>query len=277
MSMTATSTVPPLELAHAKALAVHFGLAVMPLHRQVAPGVCSCRKGASCGTPGKHPRIHWAERPAEPPTVEELEHWWQAWPDSRAGILLGDRLCALDIDEHGTTHGLDELHDLERTFGPLPDTWRALSPSGGRHIYFRLNGEVTSSTHQLRDGVQLRAGRHIMAAPPSDGRAWEVSPGEAALASLPAWVPQLVRAAAPSGRRYLPLPGRLRPSWRHDSYVAGARSMARNRFPLEAIVAALTVTDRILGDPPKDDLHELEAIARWAITAQAQADTEDSA
>jgi hypothetical protein len=117
----------------------------------------------------------------------------------------------------------------------------------------------------------------MMAAPPSDGREWEVSPAEAALAPLPAWVPQLVRESNPSGRRYLPLPEHLRPSWRHDSYVAGARSMARNRFPLEAIAAALTVTDRLLGDPPKDDPHELEAIARWAIQAQAVADKEDDA
>ena len=64
---------------------------------------------------------------------------------------------ALDVDEHGDTHGLDELHDLERTFGPLPDTWRALTPSGGLHVYFQLHGELAATTHLLRDGVQLRA------------------------------------------------------------------------------------------------------------------------
>ncbi len=114
----------------------------------------------------------------------------------------------------------------------------------------------------------MRAGRYVMACPPSDGREWEISPNEAALAPLPAWVPQLVREADPGGRRYLPLPGCLRPNWRHESYVAGARSMARNGFPVEAIVAALAVTDRVLGDPPKDDRAELEAIAEWAVDAQ---------
>lgn len=269
--MTAATAAPP-ELIHARALALRFGLAVLPLHRQVAPGGCSCRHGAGCGTPGKHPRIRWADRPATPPTAAELERWWHAWPDGRVGILLGDRLCAFDVDEHDETHGLDDLRDLERTFGALPDTWRALTPNGGLHVYFALNGEVPSTTHKLRDGVQLRAGRHIMAAPPSDGREWEISPNEAALALLPTWVPQLAREGAPGGRRYLPLPDRLRPSWRHDSYVAGARSMARNRFPLEAIVAALTIADQKLGDPPKNNPHELDDIARWAIQAQATAD-----
>jgi hypothetical protein len=261
------------ELAHARALALHYGLAVLPLHRETAPGVCSCRNGAACATPAKHPRIRWKDRPAEPPTAEELEHWWRVWPTSRVGILLGDRLCALDVDEHGETHGLDELADLERTFGALPDTWRALSPAGGLHVYLALNGEVSSTTHVLRDGVQLRAGRHIMAAPPSDGRSWEISPSEAALARLPAWVGQLVHEAE-GGRHYLPLPGRLAPGWRHDTYVAAARSMARNRFPVAAIVAALTIADRELGDPPKNDHAELRSIAEWAVRVQAWVDTE---
>jgi len=268
------TTIAPLELSHAKALAQRFGLAVMPLHRQVAPGVCSCRHGAGCGTPGKHPRILWADRPADPPTTEELERWWRSWPDSRVGILLGDRLCALDVDEHGETHGLDTLADLEATFGALPDTWRALSPSGGLHVYFALDGEVTSTTHEIRkdSGVQLRAGRHIMAAPPSDGREWEISPNEAALARLPAWIPQMIRETDPAGRRWLPLPDRLTASKRHYSYTAAARSMARNHLPYEAILAALTITDRIIGDPPKNDPEEFERIAKWAIATQAQAD-----
>jgi Bifunctional DNA primase/polymerase, N-terminal len=267
--MSATAPTCPLELTHARPLALQFGLAIVPMHREVAPGACSCRSSAGCGTPGKHPRIRWADRPAEPPTAEELEHWWAVWPDSRVGIILGDRLCAFDVDEHGEEHGLDALRDLEATFGVLPDTWRALSPSGGVHVYFRLAGEVTPTTHALRPGVQLRAGRHIMACPPSDGREWEISPAQAALASLPAWVPQLVRENEPTSRRYLPLSERLRPNWRHDSYVAAARSMARAGFPVDAIEAALTVTDRQLGDPPKNDPAELRSIAEWATNAQA--------
>ena len=88
----------PLEEARALALQ---NLAVMPLHRRVQPGVCSCKSGAECGTPGKHPRIRWKDRPASPPTLEELELWFGRWRDSRLGVLLGDDLCALDVDEHG--------------------------------------------------------------------------------------------------------------------------------------------------------------------------------
>jgi hypothetical protein len=275
--MTAAEITAAVALQHARVLAQRFGLAILPLHRTLAPGVCSCRKGAACATAGKHPRIRWADRPAEAPSRAELEWWWSSWPDSRVGLLLGDRLCAFDVDEHGQEHGLDELHDLETTFGRLPDTWRALTPSSGLHVFFRLAGEVASTTHKLRDGVQLRAGRHVMACPPSDGREWEISPSEVPLADLPSWVPQLIREADPAGRRFLPLGERLRPNDRHLSYVAAARSMARIGLPESAISAALNEADRVLGDPPKDDAQELEQIAAWAIDAQAKVDASESA
>lgn len=267
--MKSKTTMPNVVQRAAAGLAMR-DLAVLPGHLQAARGVCSCRKGAGCATPGKHPRIRWADRPAEPPTLEEIERWWRDWPDSLIDVILGERFCCLDVDEHADDHGLDELHDLERTFGPLPDTWRALTPSGGLHAFFALDGEVRATTHKLRTGVQLRAGRNIMVLPPSAGREWELSPDEVPLAPLPAWIPQYVREAeGERGSAYLPLPDRLGRGWRHDTYAAAARSMARNRFPGEAIVAALEVTDRLLGDPPKNDRGELEEIAAWAIHVQA--------
>jgi hypothetical protein len=256
---------PPEVVAHASALASHYRLAVVPLHR-ATDGRCSCRKGGACKTPGKHPRIRWKERPAEPPTLVEIEHWWAIWPASRVGVILGEQHCALDVDEHGD-HGLDELADLEHTFGALPDTWRALTPSGGLHVWFALDGEVASTTHPLRDGVQLRAGRHVMAMPPSDGRTWEVSPSEAELAPLPSWIPAYLREASGDRSSYLPF-GTLSRGSRHPSYTAAARSMARAGFGLRAILAALVATDEE-AEHPKNDREELERIAGWAYQAQA--------
>jgi hypothetical protein len=248
----AASAAPALPYAHVyRAL----GLAVIPLIR---------------GT--KRPPMAWAERSAEPPSYDELNRLWRQHPGSEVGCILGDRFSAFDVDEREDVRGLDELHELEATFGPLPETWRAITPSGGLHVYFRLDGEVAPTTHPLAPGVQLRAGRHIMVLPPSGGRTWEIDPSEADLASLPAWVPQLVREVEPEGGAYLPLAGRLREGVRHPSYVAAARSMARAGFGAEAIVAALDVTDRQRGEPPKGDREELEQIAAWAVTTQAKDD-----
>ena len=51
--------------------------------------------------------------------------------------------------------------------------------------------------------------------------------------------------------------------------------MARAGLPFEAIVAALKVTDGIVAEVPKNDVQELEAIARWAIRAQVAGDAAD--
>jgi hypothetical protein len=250
-----SGAVSPEALRHARALALHFGLAIVPLIH---------------GT--KQPLIRWKDRPALPPSAEEIARWWRDDPSADVGLILGDRLCALDVDEHGEAHGLDSLDELERMFGPLPETWRALTPSGGLHVYFALAGEVSSTTHEIAEGVQLRAGRHIIVVPPSAGRSWEMSPSEAALVPLPTWIGQLVQEIEPNGSAYLPLPGRVTTGFRHPSYVSGARSMARAGFPKEAIVAALVVTDRLFGSPPKDDVGELERLVDWAIKIQAQAE-----
>ena len=42
-------------LRHALALAERYGLAVLPLHRQLEPGVCSCRKAGGCPHAGQAP------------------------------------------------------------------------------------------------------------------------------------------------------------------------------------------------------------------------------
>ncbi len=253
------------------ALAQDLGLGLLPMHSQRAPGVCDCGRGAKCGTPGKHPRVRWAQRPADPPDELEMQRWCQVWPDTCWGLLLGNRLCCLDIDEHGEEHGLDSLHELERACGALPITWRALTPSGGLHVYFALASQVRATTHALAPGVQLRAGRHVMAIPPSDGREWELAPDEVTLASLPAWVAALVRRnEGGGGGRYLPLAPRIPPNNRHASYLAVARVMARCGLPADAITAALTVTDRQLGQPPKNNHDELRRLADWAVKTQQE-------
>ena len=89
-------------------------------------------------------------------------------------------------------------------------------------------------------------------------------------------MPQYLRERARGGGcGYLPIPDRLGPGWRHDTYVSAARSMAKAGFPGDAIFAALKVTDRLRGDPPKDDDEELREVAVWATDQQADEYAED--
>jgi len=257
---------PDTVARHARAL-TRYDLAIVPLHPCRADGSCDCRKRLRCSTPGKHPRILWKKRPAEPPTADELERWFRTWPDSGLGAILGDRHCALDVDHHrGGPDGPAVLARLQGEHGPLPRTWHATSPSAGHHLYFANHGRFTTA-RQVADGVQLRAGRHVMVLPPTHGRTWIVSPRQAPLADLPVWVADLAqrKRQQQTGNGGYQVAERLLPSERHPTYVRVALELARMGLPVDVIAEMLAVVDHRMANPPKDDPDELASIAGWAV------------
>ena len=64
---------------------------------------------------------------------EQIEKWWNTWPDADVGIATGDGLLVVDIDAQNG--GLESLRDLEAQFGSLPHILMALKDDGSRHIY----------------------------------------------------------------------------------------------------------------------------------------------
>lgn len=241
-----------------------LGLASIPLQGTHEDGSCECGR-EDCSSPGKHPRIRWAARPAEPPTDEEVLRWWGMWPAAPVGVIIGDRFAVLDVDEHGDGGGLDALYELEQEHGALPETWRALTPSGGLHVWFRVPEGVDVALATLAPGVQLRIGRHVIAMPPAPGRQWEIAPDDAPLADLPAWTTTIAYEAA---SRPLEIPERIPVDMRHGTLVRIARSMRRRGMRRAAIVAALREVDREQVDHPPGSRvitdAELQGIADWA-------------
>jgi bifunctional DNA primase/polymerase-like protein len=142
------------------------GWHVLPLH-DVTSGACSCAKGASCKTPGKHPRLaDWTTvASANDGTVTG---WWKYWPDANVGILTGRRsnLIVLDVDpRHG---GDDALAAFVAEHGPLPETVAVLTGGGGLHYYFACppgDGAIKSFT--LAPGLELKGDGTFVVAPPS--------------------------------------------------------------------------------------------------------------
>jgi hypothetical protein len=65
----------------------------------------------------------------------------ETWPWARAqqlGWALPPGIVLLDIDVKAGKVGLDHLAQLQLAVGRLPDTAQQASPSGGRHLLFRL-------------------------------------------------------------------------------------------------------------------------------------------
>jgi len=96
----------------------------------------------------KRPAIsRWQDRATTDP--DRLTRFFTTHPDHNAGIACGPSgLLVIDCDtptpddpSHAGNHGRDGwavLGELAADHDGLPDTWTVTTPSGGRHLYFRL-------------------------------------------------------------------------------------------------------------------------------------------
>lgn len=57
---------------------------------------------------------------------------------THVGLVLPPDLIVLDVDVKDGKHGFQQLQELEAEFGPLPQSLRVPTPSGGQHMYFRV-------------------------------------------------------------------------------------------------------------------------------------------
>ena len=79
----------------------------------------------------------------------QISRWWRRWPTADLSLASGmiSGFDALDVDrQHG---GIEALAGLIDHHGPLPETSRQQTPSGGFHLLFRH-----------RPGLKNRSGGH---------------------------------------------------------------------------------------------------------------------
>lgn len=106
-------------------------------------------------------------------------------------------IFVIDIDNKNGVSGSDSLRELEREFGTLPHTVEVLTPSGGRHLYFKYVDGIGCRT-ALCKGIDIRGDGGYVVAPPSeiDGKhyEWEVTslPSETQIADAPKWLIDLL-------------------------------------------------------------------------------------
>lgn len=162
------------------------GWSVVPAHGVDDEGVCTCAR-IDCPSPGKHPRVSWAQYQQEFPGDGQVRTWWRRWPDANIAICTGkvSGLVVVDVDpRHGGDESLKEL--------ALPATVTALTGGGGEHLYYRHPGGTVHNGANLLPGIDLRGDGGYVIAPPSThisgtAYAWEAGygPGECELAPYP--------------------------------------------------------------------------------------------
>lgn len=172
---------------------------VFPLHgmRPLANGrlVCTCGT-QDCEDAGKHPMAKLAPRGLNSASNHQdlIRHWFTTAPVANIGLVTGGAIV-LDVDPR---HGGDEsLRALEADHGPLPETCRSITGSGGEHIFFKppAGVEIRNSAGDLAPGLDIRGVGGYIVAPSSlhaSGRTYEWSvdhhPDDVLPAPMPEWM-----------------------------------------------------------------------------------------
>lgn len=230
------------------------GWAVIPLYG-LRDGVCTCRDGRSCTSPGKHPKWPaWQTRGMT--EAGEAAMWFLEHPGDNIGIVCGSSgLMVVDIDSE----------EGERTAAQwdLPVTLEARTKRG-RHLYFRARGETVNSIKFA--GLDVKAGNGFVVAPPSaraDGAVYEWV-NDLAVAEAPESLMQAVWRASTERKKSVAgamVGGETIPAgYRDDALASAAGTMRHRGLTEEEILAALMVMNKRC-DPPLDE-RDVQRIAR---------------
>ena len=142
-----------------------FGLSVFPGHSIDKAGRCTCGR-ATCGSPGKHPRIKsWQVKAS--PDPETIRQWWTRWPSANVCIATGSvsGVVVLDVDpRHGGDESVKVLQDSHPAFSETPVS---RTGGGGLHFFFQHPGRRVPNKVGLLPGIDIRGDGGFVIAPPS--------------------------------------------------------------------------------------------------------------
>ena len=128
----------------------------------------------------KHPLVKWKKYQKEHPTTDDLERWWETWPDADVGIVTGaiSGLCVVDADNQASV----ERAELEGYISPIQ-----VKTKRGWHYYFAhpmdgvIRGPrsgVNSGKHWIDcNGLDFRGDGSYVKAPPSSNYSWSIPEG----------------------------------------------------------------------------------------------------
>ena len=257
--MTSEPVTTQPQLADLAAAYAARGWAVIPLFG-LREGVCTCRDGKNCTSPGKHPKWSgWQNKGVTEPgeaAVMFLDN-----PTDNLGVVCGaSELIVVDIDSE----------EGERTAAQwsLPPTLEARTRRG-RHLYFRARGQTINSVKF--SGLDVKAGNGFVVAPPSarvDGGRYEWA-NDLPIAEAPEALMQAVWRASSDRKKSVAsavAEGETIPAgYRDDALASVAGSMRQRGMTESEILAGLMVMNDERCDPPLDE-RDVQRIARSVAT-----------
>ena len=201
----------------------------------------------------------------------QIAEWWGGGSTYNVAIATGNGLVVLDVDtaRDAGKFGDETLADLERQYGPLPETWTCLTGGGGVHYYFQCDDPALTVAAGFAPGLDYRANGGYVVAPPSThpttGRAyeWEASstPTSVPLAPLPDWLHRLMLQGKTKQAKGKEAPGKVTEGRRNEEMFRLAASLRAKGLTVAEITAALTDANKTRCDPPLSE-QEIKTICQ---------------
>lgn len=134
------------------------GLRPIPLHT-VVRGTCTCSKGTTCDSPGKHPAIpDWKQFQARAPTKAEVCAWFKG-PPRNVGLVLFDGMAVIDFDDA-------KLFWRALKTRKFAGAYMVKTPRPGFHVY--VHEKRPSKSRPIIPGrLDVKAAGGYIVAPPS--------------------------------------------------------------------------------------------------------------
>lgn len=154
-------TVTPLEY-------LKLGWKIFPVHTIDAYGVCTCRDGDKCNSPGKHGRTRHGVHDASG-DENQIRAWMAQFPDTNWGLACGVASGVFAIDIDPSKGGAESFEEFEQVMvDATPASLIQGTGGGGRHIIYALPEGVTNMGNPTNwlQGVDIRGNSgHIVIEP----------------------------------------------------------------------------------------------------------------
>jgi len=147
----------------------------------------------------KRPLIRWQEFQHRCASVDEINEWFQRWPDINVAVVTGkiSGIVVLDIDPRD--NGDHNLKKWEQQHGPLPRTLEVVTGGGGRHLYFKHPGNPVHNRVGIVPGIDFRGDGGCIVVPPSIHPSGNVyrwlkgrGPEDLPVADMPTWLLEII-------------------------------------------------------------------------------------
>lgn len=234
---------------------------LIPTYALTPEGVCTCARGAECGSPGKHPTVKgWAAEEYTPPDDINPEH----------AALRTDDLVVVDCD---TMDAAAEWLELEPNAVHTPQ----VKTGNGMHFYYARPEHPPEELHsdsKVADNVDIKTGPGSYVMAPGSRHysgahyEWVGDSEQRELQPMPELVVKLLSKVRSGTSSTLAGPGSAELEWeaipagrRNTTLAAFAGTFRKQGMELGVLYALLKSINRAFCQPPLPD-EEIQVIAR---------------